>query len=374
MSAHARLSASGAARWMRCPGSVDLEATLPDPGSAYAEEGTQAHALAEACLRTDRDAQQIEGDWPAAMREPVQRYVDYVRTLQPAGATRYVEQRVDFGAWVPGGFGTADALISAPGTLHVVDLKFGAGVPVDATDNPQTRLYALGAYHALGWLETIDVIEMHIVQPRRDHISVERLATQDLLTWGDAISQAAQRTLSPNPPLIPGETQCRFCRAAAVCAARAEANQAIARDDFAEPRPAPKTLSLEQIADLLPRLDELKRWADDVQQYALRQALDGQAVPGHKLVAGRSIRQWRDEAETIKALRKLKYAEGDYLTKKLAGVPAIEKLLGGKAKAAPVLEHLVHKPEGKPALVLEADKRPALQTAASAKGDFSQAA
>lgn len=374
MSEHARLSASGAHRWLRCPASVDLEATLPDPGSRYAEEGTKAHELAERALKARCTAMDVEGDYPADMRAHVQTYVDYVAELVTDPDLLWVERRVDYGAWVPDSFGTSDAMALVGTTLHTIDLKYGAGVRVDAKNNAQGRLYGLGAYDALSFIADIDCVATHIVQPRLDHISTETLSADELLKWGDEISKAARRTLDPDPPFAPGEVQCRFCRAKSVCAARANANMRIAQEEFSEPCPSPSALTLEQIAALLPRLDEMKRWADDVQQYALGQALDGQPVSGYKLVEGRSIRQWRDEDDTIKALRKLKYTERDFLKKKLLSITEIEKLLGGKAKAKPVLETLIHKPEGKPALAPEADKRPALQSAASARDDFNQAA
>lgn len=380
MNAHAVLSASAAHRWLACPGSVRLTRDLPDTASVYAEEGTRAHELAALCLSRGWDAQslpayaeQAEGeDWglyPQEMRGHVQAYLELVRAIP---GELHIETRVDFDRWAPGGFGTADALVVAERTAQVLDLKYGQGIRVEATANPQLMLYALGAYAEYDWLYGIDRWELTIHQPRLDHVDTWVIDTPELLAWGESIRPVAQQALGADAPLVPGEKQCRFCAVNATCRARAEANQDVARAEFATPCQTPDTLSLDEIGTLLPKLAELTRWAADVQQYALDQALAGHGVPGHKLVEGRSLRQWRDPAAVAAALRRLKYREADYYTKVLIGIGAAEKLLGGPKTAAPILDPLTVKPPGKPALVPEADKRPALPTA-TARDDFNQA-
>lgn len=386
MSAHARLSCSGAHRWMACPGSVQLEADLPEQSSRYADEGSAAHMLAEWCLDHEADAADAPDEvaracgvaWPPDMRQAVQVYLDYVRGLTAPGTARYTEQALDLSAWIPGGFGTSDVIVVGDGVLRAIDYKHGAGVRVDAANNPQTRLYGLGALHAFDAIEDIHTVETHIVQPRMDHISVEVLSVEDLRAWGETVKVAAAAVEQPDAPLVPGEKQCRFCRAKAVCPGRARANLAVAQREFATPGAppvaSPAALSIPELATLLPHLDELVAWAKDVQEYCAQQALAGRAVPGYKLVEGRSARTWADEAAVIAALRKLKYPKADYIVEKLIGITDAEKLLGGKKAAAPILDPLTIKPPGKPTLVPEADRRPALNTAESARTDFADAA
>ena len=383
---HHELGASGASRYLACPGSVRLSRGIPDQTSAYAEEGRLAHLLAELCLSNRIDAIDVNNTEAAslgidpetleAMRPHVQTYLDYcyeIGTQAPAECT-FIEARVDLDHWIPAGFGTVDFGVfeQTSRTLHVIDLKYGAGVPVSAIDNPQTRIYGLGLLLELQHLYDIDQVRLHIVQPRLDSISTETLKITDLLDWGhEVLKSGVQAALQPDAPLVPGLKQCRFCRAAAVCPARAAANQDLARRDFDGTLIPPECLSLADIAALLPHLDELRRWATDVQDYALAQAEQGRQVPGYKLVAGRSNRAWAgSETDTLDALLDLGLAMVDITTSKLSGIPAIEKALGGAKRAAPYLEPLITKPVGKPALVPDADPRPALSSASSARSDF----
>lgn len=388
MSAHHPLGASGASRWLACPGSVRLSQGIPDPGSSYADEGTRAHLLAELCLFNGIDTAAVTNVEAAKlgiapedleeMREYVQTYLDYCASLGvgPAPAQTFVEKRVDLSPWIPGCFGTDDfgLLDEWSATLHVVDLKYGAGVRVHAPGNPQPRMYALGLLGELEHLYSIESVQMHIVQPRLDHVSVETLPVATLHAWArDVLVPGAQAALHPEAPLNPGEHQCRFCRAAAVCPARAAANQDLARRDFDGELLPPQALSLEEIAALLPGLDELRRWASDVQDYALAQAEAGRELPGYKLVEGRSNRAWAgDETATLAALQALGLAEYQITSRKLVGIPAIEKALGGPKVAAALIEPLITKPVGKPALVPAADPRPALSSASSARCDFAE--
>lgn len=373
MTAHADLGASNAHRWMNCPGSVRLAKQVPeDRGSSYASEGTTAHELAELCLKNNMDATDLppDGDWsryPQEMREYVQQYVEQVRALhQEVGGTLLIEQRLDYSEWVPGGFGTADAVIIAEKELLVIDLKYGVGVQVDAQDNPQARLYSMGAYaeHELGHdFETVTGI---IIQPRIDHYSSEELTIEELLGFAEDVREAAARALDQNAPCVPGEKQCRFCNAKAVCRARAEQNLSVARAEFDEPMPKPDTLSLDEIGELLPMLDDLKAWAKDLQDYALQQAVNGAKVQGHKVVAGRSNRRWLDQAADVLAAHEM---ADKLLTRKPVGIGQAEKILG---KGSELIAQLTDKGPGKPTLVPESDKRPEFQGTEAAKADFAE--
>ena len=372
MTAHSSLGASSAHRWMRCPGSVRLnEQTKNDSdGSIYAAEGTKAHDLAELCLTHNMDAVDLPdyAEWqqyPRDMREYVQQYIDQVRALhQEIGGELLIEQRMDYSEWVPGGFGTADAVIIGDDQLVVIDLKYGVGVRVDAPGNPQARLYALGAYaqHELG--HDFKRVTAVIIQPRVDHYSSEEMTIEDLLAFAEDARIAAHDALKPDAPCVPGEKQCRFCNAKPICRARAEENLRIAHDEFAEPTPAPDVLSLDEIGGLLPRLADIERWAKDVREYALQQAVNGVRLQGYKVVQGRSVRKWIDSAAD--QLKEHEQAD-KLLTFKPVGIGKAEKVLG---KRHQLIETLTEKGEGKPTLVPESDKRPEMQGTQAAQADF----
>lgn len=375
---HAFLSASAAHRWTVCHAAPSLERQVADEGSAYAAEGTTAHELAALCLVRKWDssalpdyAEGAEGaDWsiyPPDMRAHVQEYLDLVRGTP---GTMLVEQRVSFDQWVPEGFGTADAVIVNDGICTLIDLKYGQGVRVDAEANPQLMLYALGVLQEFGWLYAIDRFELVIHQPRRDHISEWAITTPDLLTWAETVVRpAAEKALDLHPEARPDPKACRFCRAKAVCTARHDANLKAAYEEFG-PLPGAALLTDEQLAAALAKLDEIESWCGDLRAYALGQAVQGHPLPGWKLVEGRSIRTWN--ADVLTAIPALGLDLAHFIEPKLIGVGEAEKRLGGKKKAAEVLDQLTHKPQGKPTLAPAADKRPALQVASSAANDFTE--
>lgn len=373
MANHAILSASASYRWLNCPPSVRLTERIPDNGSIYAAEGSEAHALCEYKLRKLLGMEvQNPLDTPVGLQY-------YDNTMEDA-ATGYaafvlelleeirkscpdpivmVEQRLDFSRWVKDGFGTGDAVIVADGTLHVIDFKYGTGVPVSAEGNSQMRLYALGAVDMFGELYDIDTVVMTIYQPRLTSISTDTISKTDLLDW-------AENTLRPLADLAyKGEgdlnagSWCRFCKLRSTCRKRAEANLAMAQHDFK----LPPTLSDEEIAVILDKLDDLISWAGDVKEYALNATLHGKHFEGWKLVEGRSNRRYTDEAAVAQIVSE---TGRDPYEHKLLGITAMEKLLG-KKQFATLLSNLVERPQGKPVLVPASDKRPEMT---NAKNDF----
>ena len=364
---HAKLSASGAHRWMACPASISMEEGLPDQKSIYSEKGTAAHDLAAQCLLGGVNADTYLDDIVSEftidqkMIEVVQPYLDYVRGLS---GVRFVEQKVDYSPWVPDGFGTADALILHDGTATVIDFKSGEGVKVDADENPQIMLYALGVMNEYEFLfDDVATLKLVIVQPAIDHISEWEISRADLLDWADTLLKpAAVLALSDEAPLQPGREQCRFCKAKGFCRALAEHNLSIATDGFTVVGEEPSLkdvsrLSNDEIAALIPHLDMLTSWVGGVMAHAVHVVEMGGEISGYKLVAGKTNRKWRDEAEAEVALKK-KLKVVDVFTKKLISPAQAEKKLG---KGHAVLTQHVIKPEGKPALAPLSDNRPALE-------------
>ena len=366
MTAHALLSASASKRWLACPPSARLEQKYPDEESQYAAEGLFAHKLAEAKLRksSEKELSKLRQDswWSQEMEDHVDRYVGIVVDKINDGSLVMLEQRLDYSRWVPEGFGTGDVVIVADGNVEVIDLKYGKGVRVDAVDNSQMRLYAIGAYDKLDMLYDIKSITTTIVQPRLDSVSSETLLIDELLTWAEqVVKPAAYKAYEGRGAYVPGD-HCKFCRARSECRARAEQNLELARYEF---QLAP-VLEPVEIAAILPMVDRLVAWASDVKEYALRQAEAGVKIPGYKLVEGRSNRVYADEMAVAATLIDNGY---DPYSKKLLGITEMEKMLG-KKRFAELLSDYVTKPIGKPVLVPEEDKRPELNSIEAARADF----
>lgn len=368
MTEHAKLSASSAYRWLACPPSVALSEEYPDKASTYAQEGTDAHTL---CQYKVEKALGREADDPvenltyynAEMENCAEGYADFVMDKVAAArkickdAIVMVEQRLDFSKYVPGGFGTGDCVIVADGSLYIIDFKYGLGVIIEAVRNPQMMCYALGALQMFDELYDIKEIHMSIYQPRRQNVSTYTMTKNALLDW-------AKKTLMPTAKLAfegKGEFQagdhCRFCKAKAVCRKRAEYNLELARYDFA----MPSTLEPREIAAILPKIDSLVAWVEDIKKYALDQALAGTNYEGYKVVQGRSTRKYTSESDVAKAV----VAEGfNPYEKKLLGVTAMQAMLG-KKRFNEILGKFIYKPEGKPTLVPETDPRPVMNSAAT---------
>ena len=366
MGKHAILSASSANRWLHCPPSARLCEAYEDKGSDYAAEGTDAHALCEYKLRKALGMEATDPTknlswYNSEMEECATGYAAYV--LEQVEAAKQtcadpivlIEQRVDFSRWVEGGFGTADCIIIADGVLKIVDYKHGKGVEVSAVDNPQMMLYALGALEIFDGIYDINTIRMTIYQPRKSNISVYEMQKSDLLGWADTeLTEKAQLAYGGQGKFHCGEW-CRFCKAKAECRERAAVNLELAQYEFQ----SPALLDDDEIADILGRLDALTAWAADVKEYALRQALSGKKWTGWKLVEGRSNRRYTNETAVASAVESIGI---DPYEHKVLGVTAMQKLLG-KSRFEELLAPYIEKPQGKPTLVPESDKRPAINTA-----------
>ena len=367
---HAVLSASSSERWLNCPPSARLCETYEDKSSDYAAEGTDAHALAEARLKqalgipTEDPVENLTW-YNAEMEDCAQGYAAYVvELLETAKQTCsdpvvMIEQRVDFSRWVPGGFGTGDCICIAEGLLNIVDLKYGAGIEVSADHNPQMMLYALGALEIFDGIYDIDTVRMTIYQPRKSNISIFEMSKDALLTWADTELTEKARLAYEGQGIFSCGEWCRFCKAKAECRERAIYNLRLAQYDFLNPA----LLQDEEIADILGRIDALTSWASDVKEYALQQAISGKEWTGWKLVEGRSNRKYTSEADVAAAVESVGL---DPYERKVLGVTAMQKLLG-KTRFEELLSPYIEKPQGKPTLVLESDKRPAMNTA---KNDF----
>lgn len=367
---HAILSASSSERWINCPPSARLCENYPDKGSDYAAEGTDAHTLCEFRLKQAlglpaKDPIEDLGWYNEEMEECASAYTAYVMELVEAAKqsgstpTVLIEQRVDFSRWVESSFGTADCVVIADRTLNIVDYKHGQGVEVSAVDNSQMKLYALGALEIIDYLYDIEEIQMTIFQPRKSNVSVFRIAREALLEWAEGeLTRQAQLAFEGKGAFSCG-SWCRFCKAKAECRERANANLALAQLEFQ----LPALLDDEEIAEILGKLDALVSWATDVKEYALQQAISGKAWTGWKLVEGRSNRRYTNENAVIAAVLQAGY---DPYEKKVLGITAMQKALG-KARFEELLSPYIEKPQGKPTLVPESDKRPAMNTA---KNDF----
>lgn len=379
---HSNLAASAGSKWVYCPPTLWMEEGIPNLTSKYAQEGTDAHRLAE--LKIDVAVKKITR--AAFNRElkklkkasqfydkDMETYTDQHRDLVleefngMQNAEIFTEQKVDYGNWAPGGWGTADAILVNDDLLSIWDLKYGKGVKVRADHNIQLMLYALGAYSKLGLLFNFNSVRMTINQPRIGNLQTFEIGLDELFDWGDKVVRpAADQALNGegNWDFDKPETW-RFYRAAGFDRHLAEQNLKIRKYKFKEAN----TLTNEEIADILDQAPRIKKWLDKVEAYALTQMLDNdETIPGYKVVAGRSRRVITDPDEAAKLLEKNGYKD-IYTDPTLKNITSLEKEVG-KKKFEELLGELIDKPEGKPTVVEVSDKRPTLDKLKQAQDDF----
>jgi hypothetical protein len=364
MTAHAMLSASGSKRWLTCTPSARLEATLPEPKRGnntfdFSQEGTMAHSLAEVKLRHvfgQIGIEEYEKEYEIIKATPyynddfeanVDNYVLYVRSQIGEGDTPLFEQRVDFSDWVPDGFGTADVVILSKHSIRVIDLKFGKGVPVHAQDNPQLRLYALGAYSKFKE-EYPDIKEVSytIHQPRLDSISTDGTTITKLVDWADYfVKPKAKKAWAGTGDFLPGD-HCQFCRAKATCRARSDFNTELARQDYKDP----PLLTEEEVGQVLIKAQNLRTWVSDVEEYALQKAITDNVVPpGFTLGTTITHRRIGDhELAAVVLKEKGMTDEVIWEPRKLKSLASLEKI---NKQVMAYLGDLAIRPEGQPKLV-----------------------
>ncbi|PTU88097.1 DUF2800 domain-containing protein [Staphylococcus pasteuri] len=379
--AHAKLSASGAKQWLNCPPSIKASEGIGDKTSTFAEEGTFAHELSELYFShqyeelTDFEFNKAFSNYKnndyysEELREYVESYVDIVEekvneaiARDPNVVTMF-ETRLDLGKYVPESFGTGDVIVYSGGVLEIIDLKYGKGVEVSAIDNPQLRLYGLGAYELLSLLEDIHTVRMTIIQPRLDNFSTEELQVKTLVDWGlEYVRPRAEIAYNGEGEFKAGE-HCRFCKIKHSCRERARYMQDV-------PDKPAHLLSDEEIAELLYKVPDIKKWAEEVESYALEQMTEyDKSYPGWKLVEGRSRRVMTDTKAIQDKLVNEGYKQENITETKLLSITNLEKQIGKKAFNKLVGDY-IEKPQGKLTLANESDKRPAIKQ--SAEDDFDQ--
>ncbi len=397
---HALLSASSASRWLNCTAAPRFEEGLPENTSSYAEEGRLAHAICELKVlkkftvmsprtyTTRLNKLKKDPLYNPEMEKTSDLYIEHLTDQAMSydnSPSVAAEVQVDFGEYVPEGFGTCDCVMIGGDTLSITDYKHGKGVPVSAIGNPQMRLYALGALkrYAPVFGDSIKKVRMTIDQPRLETTPTSDIITvEELKEWGESIKPLAQKAFAGLGEFVPGD-HCRFCRGKAVCRARATPNTAL--EDFKNCVPAGSVkpgefvpmehshitpsgvevhplLTDEEVGDLLIRGKQLVQWYKDLEEYATNRLLDGKPIEGWKLVAGRSIRTFSDQDAALAAVMAAGYDEALLYDRKPKTLSEIEKLMG-KADFAEKIGGFVVKPLGKPTLALASDKREAYNPA-----------
>ena len=385
---HAFLTASGSVRWIACPPSAMLEKQFTDTTSDAAREGTLAHEIAEIKARqklfkkgetgyiakgvATKELNRLRKD-PLYFDEMEEFTDDYAEELDFRAVAftekPYIalETKLDLSDWIPEGFGTADCIMIGGDRLLVADFKFGKGVQVEAENNTQMQLYALGAWKKFSLIYNIRNVTMVIIQPRLSvNPSVWEISIDDLLSFGQYAKERAALAYKGEGDFCPGEDQCRFCRARQQCRARADYNIQMAFGDVGK---LPPLITDEEVGEYLRKGEDVAKWLKDLQDYALSACLSGSEIPGYKAVEGRGSRDWTDQEAAFQALQAAGIPETMMYERKALTLAALEKVVGKKAFAEAAGEFIEKKP-GKPALVKATDKRPAITNVPSVEEAF----
>ena len=362
---HALLSASSAARWLACPPSAVAAEAYQNEGTEFTREGTLAHEIAEWVAsgksKTKTMDKGLADGITTEMIECAQGYTDYIQEqIRDDSATVLLEQRVDFSPWVPDGFGTADCIIIQGDTMDVIDYKYGKGVAVSAQDNPQMKLYGLGALNDFGFVYDVKTVRLHIYQPRLNSITVDTITVEELTEWAEkVVKPTAAKAFKGKGDYTPGE-HCRFCPHAGRC--RTLTKTCTEYVETHGMRAGVPVLAAWEVAEVLAMEPLVSLWLKRVKDQALTTMLDGGEIPGYKVVAGRGSRAWADELEVAAELEKAGYSREDITKTALLTVAGMEKALG-KKKVADLVGGQILTHTGAPTVALASDKRPAYSPA-----------
>ena len=369
--AHALLSASSSSRWLACPPSAVANEAYPNQDTSFTQEGTLAHEVAEivASARLTDSPIEYPDNATREMMECAHAYVDYIEEQKKSNdATVLLEQKVGFSEWVPDGFGTCDCIIIQDDTLTIIDYKYGQGVSVSAIENPQLRLYALGAMNDYGNVLGITNIEMHIFQPRLNNISVDYISVDNLMQWADkTVKPTADKAIKGKGKYTPGE-HCRFCQHGGKC--RALTKLCTEYLDTHGMRVNLPVLAPFEVADVLRMEPLVTLWLKKVKEQALTTLMNGEDLPGYKLVEGKlGNRKWRNDKEVYEHLISHGYDDEEITETKVLSPSQMDRAIG-KKKVAELLDEYIDRAPGAPTIAPITDKRPAYNRLAEAHNDF----
>lgn len=378
--AHAILGPSGSGTWISCPASIRMCRDIPrQPESVYAREGTQFHTLAELSAKysilegSESDYSQeyldweleTEDEWKDDQKEHLKNWLVFLNEVlsEDPDAVLLLEQRVDTG--VPGCWGTADVVVISKklGWIKVIDIKYGAGIRVSATENSQLMLYGVGALGLVDDLSKIKNVTVVVWQPRMNNKSEYTISKSKLMKWRDSLIPIAEMALGEDAPFGPSESACRFCPAAGICGPRA---RKMLEQDFGDPN----VLTGEEMADAFSRTSELKRWIADIEDAALKRAYeDAGSVPGYKVVRSGGRRTITDAEKAVGTLIEAGYSPDEVSSRKPATLGQLDKLVGPD-KLQQILGDLLVKSEGRLSLAPDSDPRQPADAVHSAQDDF----